>query len=73
MTPLLILVLTNLSLTLTLFSMRSLKKRVIDILEDMGLLENDVLALKEIQIKQEEDLSPIVTPNAFPFFDANLI
>ena len=53
MTPLLILVLTNLSLTLTLFSMRSLKKRVIDILEDMGLLENDVLALKEIQIKQE--------------------
>lgn len=67
MTPLLILVLTNLSLTLTLFSMRSLKKRVIDILEDMGLLENDVLALKEIQIKQEEDLSPIVTPNAFHF------
>lgn len=45
MTPLLILVLTNLSRTLTLFSIRALKKRVIDILEDMGLLQNDVLAL----------------------------
>ena len=38
------LVLTNdVSLTLTLYNVRSLKKHVIDILEDTGLLRNDAL------------------------------
>ena len=48
MTPLPKLVLTNVLLTLTLLHARSLKKHVIDILEDTGLLQNYVLALIEI-------------------------
>ena len=61
MTPLPKLVLTNVLLTLTLLHARSLKKHVINILEDTGLLQNYVLALTEIQLKQEQNLSPIVT------------
>ena len=61
MTSLPKLVLTNVSLTLTLLNVRSLKKHVMVYFRRYGLLQNDALALTEIQLKQEENLSPIVT------------
>ena len=45
MISLLKLLLTNVSLALMLPNVRSLKKHVINILEDSGLLQNDALAL----------------------------
>ena len=67
MMPLPKLVLTNvsltLSLTLRLLIVRSLKKHVTNIYlhVNTGLLENDILALTEIQHKQGNNLSPIGT------------
>lgn len=55
------LVLTNVSLLLTLLTARSLKKHVINILVDTVLLQNDVLALTEIQLQLEENLLSIMT------------
>lgn len=55
------LVLTNVSLLLTLLTARSLKKHVINILVDTVLLQNDVLALTEIQLQLEENVLSIMT------------
>ena len=73
MMPLPKLVLTNvsltLSLTLRLLLVRSLKKHVTNIYLHVttGLLQNDILALTEIQLKQGNNSSPIGTQLSYHF------
>ena len=47
------------SLTVSLLSVRSLRRHLQDILKDKDLMENDLLCLKEIQVCHENDVSDI--------------
>ena len=63
------LVLTNdSSLALTLYNVRSLKKYVIDILEDTGLLQNDALSFNRNWTWAKWKIVTYSDPKTLPFF-----